>query len=186
MKGRGPRPKPDAAREFDQRLHDRFQWIDGYAEVSGWWRDADLIASLGGAVAGLAEEEDVEVVLAPQSRGTLLGALVAQHLGVGLIELRKDVGAQADTDRWLRARTPLDYRARSLELAIRADLLAIGTRVPFVDEWVDTGGQLLAARTITALARAHWCGGAVIVDALTDPRLRHELSLRSLLHLRDL
>ncbi len=74
MKGRGPRPKPDAAREFDQRLHDRFQWIDGYAEVSGWWRDADLIASLGGAVAGLAEEEDVEVVLAPQSRGTLLGA----------------------------------------------------------------------------------------------------------------
>jgi len=65
---------------------------------------------------------------------------VAQHLGVGLIELRKEPWPSADVDTWLIARTPPDYQDRNLALGIRANLLTPGTRVLFVDDWVDTGG----------------------------------------------
>lgn len=186
MKGRGPRPKPDDRDEFARGLRRGFRWVDSAADVTGWWRDPEVLAGLGPALAELAEDSGAEVVLAPQSRGTLVGALVAQHLRIGLIELRKEVSRLADADRWLVARTPPDYRDRSLQLGIRADLLAPGTRVLFVDEWVDTGGQLAAAHAITGLAGAHWCGAAVVVDALKDPRLRHELAVRSLIRDRDL
>lgn len=186
MKGRGPRPKADAREEFAQRLRGSFRWVGKYAEVTGWWRDPELVASLGPALAELADGTNPDVVMAPQSRGTLTGALVAHHLGIGLIELRKEVSRLADSDEWLVARTPPDYRDRNLELGIRADLLAPGTRVLFVDDWVDTGGQLQAAHTITGMAHAQWCGTAVIVDALADPRLRRDLTVRSLLRVRDL
>ncbi len=186
MKGRGPRPKPDARAEFEERLRSSFRWVRRGADVTGWWRDPELIAMFGPMLGELAEEAAPEVVLAPQSRGTLVGALVAQHLGIGLVELRKEVSRLANSDKWLVTRTPPDYRDRNLELGIRADLLEPGTRVLFVDEWVDTGGQLQAAHAITTLAKAHWCGTAVIVDALADPRLRRELTVRSLVRVREL
>jgi adenine phosphoribosyltransferase len=186
MKGRGPRPRTNAQEEFARRLRDSFRWVGSYADVTGWWRDPELVAGIGPALAELAGDTRPDVVLAPQSRGTLAGALVAHSLGTGLIELRKEVSRLADNDGWLVARTPPDYRDRNLELGIRADLLAPGTRVLFVDDWVDTGGQLQAAHTITEVAHAHWCGTAVIVDALADPRLRRDLNVRSLVRVRDL
>ena len=167
MKDRGPRPKPDARAEFRQRCRrEEFRAERPGSGVPGCWRDAELLAGLGPALGELAADARPEVVLAPQSRGTLVGALVATHLGVGLIELRKEVSRVADNDAWLVARTPLDYRERNLELGIRANLLSPGTRVLFVDDWVDTGGQLLAAHAITTMARANWCGTAVIIDGL--------------------
>ena len=186
MKGRGPLPKPDLQEAFALRLRTGFRWVGTYADVTGWWRDAELVAGLGPALAQLASGSAPDVVLAPESRGTLAGALVAQSLGIGLIELRKEVSRLANSDEWLVARTPLDYRDRNLELGIRADLLAPGTRVLFVDDWVDTGGQLQAGHAITTMAGARWCGAAVIVDALTDPRLRRELDVKSLVRVRDL
>ncbi len=186
MKGRGPRPKPDARAAFHERLRGTFRWEGRFADVTGWWRDPEILAGLGPALAELAADSDADVVLAPQSRGTLVGALVANHMGVGLIELRKEADRFTDQDQWLVARTPLDYRRRNLALGIRAGLLSPGTRALFVDEWVDTGGQLQAAKAITTMARAHWCGAAVVVDALAEPRLRHDLGVRSLIHVRDL
>lgn len=186
MKGRGPRPKPDEREEFLRRLRGSFRWVLGSADVTGWWRDPELVGALGRALADLAADAEPEVVIGPQSRGALVGALVAQHLGIGLIELRKEVSRLAHSDEWLVVHTPPDYRDRNLELGIRADLLAPGTRVLFVDDWVDTGGQLQAAHAITMQAYANWCGTAVIVDALADARLRRELSVRSLVRVRDL
>ncbi|MGC3953315.1 MAG: hypothetical protein QM804_03500 [Propionicimonas sp.] len=111
---------------------------------------------------------------------------MAVHLGVGLIELRKGVTDRFGAEDWLIARTPLDYRDRNLELGIPTGLIPIGARVLFVDDWIDTGGQLMAAHTITTLAKADWSGAAVIVDGLDDPRLRHDYAVRSLLRRRDL
>ena len=74
------------------------------------------------------------------------GALVALELGVGLIELRKDPEPSTVRDRWLMARTPPDHQDRTLKLGLRRDLLPPGSRVLFVDDWIDTGGQTVAAR----------------------------------------
>jgi adenine phosphoribosyltransferase len=191
MKGRGPARKADPRSDFLQLLRSSFHWIyDPYdgdgADVTGWWREPEVLRGLGPALADLVEDADPQVVLAPQSRGTLLGALVAAHLGIGLIEMRKEPEQLSDEDRWIVARTPPDYRDRNLALGIRADLLAPGTRVVFVDDWVDTGGQATAAHRIVEMARAQWCGASVVVDALLDARLRHDLGIRSLLNIRDL
>jgi adenine phosphoribosyltransferase len=116
----------------------------------------------------------------------LLGALVAVELGVGLVELRKDPEPSVDSDRWLAARTPPDYQDRNLRLGVRRDLLPAGSRVVFVDDWIDTGGQAVAARQIVEAAEATWCGVSVIVDALADARLRRDLDVSSIFRERDL
>lgn|GEM_PF-359624 len=183
MKQRGPRPKP-ASLTFAQRLQRHTQ--AGSFRESGWFRDPDLLAEMGPALADLARKEDPDLIVAPQSRGTLLGALVATSLGIGLIELRKEVSRFATTEVWVTASTPLDYRDRNLELGVPEDLLPTGARVVFVDDWIDTGGQMLAAHTITTLARAKWCGTAVLVDGLEDPRLRRDFAVRSILRRQEL
>lgn len=45
-----------------------------------------------------------------------------------------------------------DYRDRNLALGFRVGLIPPGASVVFVDDWVDTGGQLLAARAPADLA----------------------------------
>jgi adenine phosphoribosyltransferase len=102
------------------------------------------------------------------------------------VELRKDPSPSADSERWYVARTPPDYRDRNLLLGARKDHLKTEHRVLLVDDWIDTGGQATGARTIVEQAGASWCGVAVIVDGLRDSRLRRDLDVRALLHLREL
>ena len=73
-------------------LRAAFSWLgdkwdrSGYADMTGWWRDPALLRQLGPALAEPFHELRPTVVLGPQSRGMLLGALVAAELGVGLVE----------------------------------------------------------------------------------------------------
>jgi adenine phosphoribosyltransferase len=144
------------------------------------------LGRLGPALANLFADGEPTLVLGLQSRGALLGALVAAHLGVGLVELRKEPSPAADSDRWLIAHTPPDYRDRNLRLGARRDHLAAGDRVLLVDDWIQTGGQALGAHSIIDQSGATWCGVAVIVDGLSDSRLRRDLDVRSLLNVREL
>ena len=121
------------------------------------------------------------------TRGSSLSVvIVALELGVGLVELRKDPEPSTDSDRWLTARTPPDYQGRNLRLGLRRDLVSTGARVLFVDDWIDSGGQAVAARHIVEAAQATWCGASVIVDALTDARLRRDLAVSSIFRDWDL
>ena len=54
-----------------------------------------------------------------------------------------------------------------------------------VDDWADTGGQLLGLKTLVEEAGARFIGSAVIVDVLSDHAVRRALNLRSLLNLRE-
>lgn len=191
-KDRGPRPKPDADADLLDDLRTAFRWrsdkLDANyaADPTGWWAGASILRRLGPAMARPAAALLPTHVLGPTSRGALLGALVAVELGVGLVELRKDPEPSTDSDRWLTARTPPDYQDRNLKLGLRRDLLPPGSRVLFVDDWIDTGGQAVAARQIVRQARATWCGASVIVDALADARLRHDLEVSCIFRDRDL
>ena len=90
------------------------------------------------------------------------------------------------SDRWLTARAPPDYQDRNLQLGLRRDLLPSTARVLFVDDWIDTGGQAVAAHSLVNQAGATWCGATVIVDALHDSRLRRDLNRRSIFQINDL
>lgn len=56
----------------------------------------------------------------------------------------------------------------------------------FVDDWADTGSTALVTQQLVQDAGAQWAGAVVLVDALSDSRLRRALGLRALLHLREL
>ena len=169
-----------------------FRWrsdrndIARYADPTGWWADASVLGRLGPALAALFEDARPTLIMGPESRGALVGALVATHLEVGLVEMRKDPSPATDSDRWLIAHTPPDYRDRTLRVGARRDHLKAGERVLLVDDWIDTGGQATAARALVDAAGATWCGVAVIVDALNDSRLRRDLRVRTLLTLHEL
>jgi adenine phosphoribosyltransferase len=75
---------------------------------------------------------------------------------------------------------------RNLALGLRRDLLPSTARALFVDDWIDTGGQAVAARKLVDAAAATWCGASVIVDALEDPRLRRDLDVKCLFRVNDL
>ena len=144
------------------------------------------MSSLGPALADLYPEVHPTVILGPQSRGMLLGGLVAVSLGVGMVEVRKGEGPSADSDAWRQRTTPPDYRDRHLTLGFPKELVKAGDQVLFVDDWIDTGGQAQGAHGLVADAGATWLGAAVIVDALTDARLRRDLGVRALIQGREL
>jgi adenine phosphoribosyltransferase len=158
-----------------------------YADVTGLWRDATLLRALGPALAGLFPDLPAPtVVLGPESRGTLIGPLVAAHLGVGFVEVRKNPGPLTDSDSWVRRTTSPDYRDRHLEFGLRRALLQPSDRVLVADDWIETGSQASAIRQIVEGMNVGWIGVACIVDGMTDPRLRRDLGVRSLLRVRDI
>lgn len=183
-------------KDVRSRLISEFRWRSDppvwperpsvYADDSAWWRDSALLAGLGPALAGLFSDSKPTVVMGTESRGSLLGPLVATHLGVGFAEVRKEAERASDDDVWLSRRTPPDYRDRNLELAVRRSVLRNGDGVLFVDDWVASGGQALACQQIVLDAGATWLGAAVLVDGLENASDRRNLNLRAVLRLRDL
>lgn len=190
----GSLPYDSIGRVFEIRelLRSSFRWRgdrtdrDSYADVTGWWRDADILAHIGTELGALFPDERPTVVMGTQSRGSLLGVLTAQSFGVGFAEVRKDPVRSADSDAWWETSTGPDYRDKHLRLGVRRSVLRRGDSVLFVDDWIDTGAQAEACFKLVQMAGSRWIGAAVVVDALERPSLRREIRVRSLLHIRDL
>lgn len=157
-----------------------------YADYSAWWRDAEILAGIGPALAGLFRDVEPTVIVGTESHGFLLGPLVATFLGIGFAPVRKQPERTSDDEVWLVRRTPPDYRDRHLDLAVRSSVLRPGDRALLVDEWAATCGQALACRQLVEDARATWLGAAVVVDAAESSADRRALNLRGLLHVREL
>jgi adenine phosphoribosyltransferase len=178
--------------ELRSRLKHSFAWVGDAgttsrgADRSGWTRDADIVQAIGPALRGLFSDHQPTVIFAPPSSGYLFGALVAQSLGVAFVGASKERRGLSDSDKWLAARTPLDYRGRNMELSFRARLIKGNDRVLVVDDWADTGGQLSAMAVLVEKSGARYVGSAVVVDGLIDHTIRRRLEVRSLLNLRDL
>lgn len=178
--------------DLRERLVASFRWIgdrtdpDYRADVTGWWRDPEVLGNIGAGLAELFSDERPTVVMGTQSRGSLLGVLTAQYLGIGFAEVRKNPGRAAASDAWWVISTAPDYRDEHLRMGLRRTLLKSGDSVLFVDDWADTGAQASACRSLVEMSGARWCGGAVVVDALKQSSMRRTLRARSLLNVRDL
>ncbi|NUU21279.1 MAG: adenine phosphoribosyltransferase [Streptomycetaceae bacterium] len=174
-----------------RRLQETFAWRDTpvgvFADLSGWWRDPELLAMLGPALAEMhtgAAGRRPTVVAGIETRGLVLGPLTAVHLGVGFVEVRKEYriageGQRDGDDPMLRAETPPEYQDGGLTLMAPRRLFGPGDRVLLVDEWIESGAQANAVRRMVAEAGAEWAGVAVIVDASAAP-VRERLGVRAL------
>jgi adenine phosphoribosyltransferase len=102
--------------------------------------DPALFSRVTHALAEAFRTDRVTHVAAIESRGFLIGAPVAQHLGAGLIPLRKPGKLPA---RRHREEYALEYGTDALEA--HEDACAAGARVLVVDDVLATGGTAAAA-----------------------------------------
>ncbi len=91
-------------------------------------RTVDLLTVLSG-------DRPVDKVVAIESRGFILGGVLASRLGAGFVPVRKPGKLPAKT---LRASYALEYGTDTLE--IHEDALEKGERVLIVDDVIATGG----------------------------------------------
>jgi adenine phosphoribosyltransferase len=99
---------------------------------------AGLDEAVGG-LAALAKPLEVELVVAAEARGFILGAALARELGAGFVPARKPGKLPHET---VSAEYVLEYGVDALEL--HADALAGGARVLVHDDLLATGGTAAA------------------------------------------
>jgi adenine phosphoribosyltransferase len=174
------------------RLVDAFRWVDVgpdsthlVSDVTGWWRDPFVLTTVGPALADLFRDDRPTVVISPEKGGFILGPLVASALGVGFVEAYKSTRTRQIADQVVWRSTGLDYRGREFSLGVRARHVGASERVLLVDDWADTGAQLVALRELVLDIGASYLGAAVIVNGCAE-RVCDQLRLRSLLRRTDL
>jgi len=147
-------------------LRERIRNIPDFPKPGIVFRDITPLlldpASLDAAVAGIASFArplSVDLVLAAEARGFILGAAVARELGVGFVPARKPGKLPWDT---VSAEYVLEYGVDALEM--HADALADGTRVLLHDDLLATGGTAAALASLAEGAGAVIAGCAFLVE----------------------
>jgi len=110
-------------------------------------------------LARYAGERDVDVVVAAEARGFILGAAVAARVGAGFIPARKPGKLPAATD---SVEYALEYGVDALEM--HSDALAGGTRVLVHDDLLATGGTAGAVCELVERAGAEVVACAFLIE----------------------
>ena len=124
----------------------------GFKDITTLMADA---GALDAAVTALADEvrgADVDMIVAAEARGFLLGPALARELGAGFILARKPGKLPHDT---VKAEYALEYGTDTLE--VHSDALSAGARVVVHDDLLATGGT---AKAVCELAER--LGGEVV------------------------
>lgn len=105
---------------------------------------------------------DVDLVVAAEARGFMLGGALARALGAGFVPARKRGKLPSET---VRAEYALEYGVDALEM--HSDALAGGARVLIHDDLLATGGTAAALADLVQQLGAEVVGCAFLVE-LTD------------------
>ncbi len=128
-----------------------------------FWDLAALLADGAGLAAATrllaADAGGADVIVGIEARGFLLGAAVAQSLGLGVVAVRKEGKLPLVA---ARRSYLLEYGEATLELP--ADVLAPGTRALLVDDVLATGGTAAAACELVESVGARVAGVSVVLE----------------------
>ena len=111
------------------------------------------------SLASWARPLEIDLVLAAEARGFILGAAVARELGVGFVPARKPGKLPGET---VSAEYILEYGVDALEM--HADALSDGPRVLLHDDLLATGGTARALAELSEGAGAVVAGCAFLVE----------------------
>jgi len=100
-----------------------------------------------------------EAVVGPEARGFIFGPLLANHLGIAFVPVRKSGKLPADT---IRAEYSLEYGSNTLEM--HTDALHSGQKVVIVDDLLATGGTVGACAELCAAQGAEVVGSLFVIE----------------------
>jgi adenine phosphoribosyltransferase len=126
-----------------------------FKDITPLLLDARALDSAVGRLAAVAEPLSIDLVVAAEARGFILGGALARALGAGFVPARKPGKLPHET---VSAEYVLEYGVDALE--VHADALAGGTRVLIHDDLLATGGT---AGALCELAES--LGGVVVALA---------------------
>ncbi len=148
--------------EFSELLTKSFPFVNDHPDIAGLFRDAEILQHLGAGIAGSFLQNGITKVLAPEARGPVLGALVAEFLHAGLILMRKEGRNHPGAD--TRFRSEPIWNGEEEDFQTRSFDLEPADRVLVVDDWVTTGNTIRAAKNFVLAVGATYVGASVIVN----------------------
>jgi adenine phosphoribosyltransferase len=135
-----------ATAAFDLQLKSKIRGVPDFPKPGILFYDiTTLLQDAEGfrmAIDGLAlpfKDQGIELVVGVESRGFILGAVVADRIGAGFSPVRKPGKLPSKT---MKASYELEYGSDSLE--IHHDAIGSGQRVLIVDDLLATGGTAKA------------------------------------------
>jgi adenine phosphoribosyltransferase len=140
-----------------------------FFDVTTLLRDRDGFRLTIDAMSKPYQNSGVDVVVGIESRGFILGAAVADRLGVGFVPVRKVGKLPAAT---IRATYDLEYGSDSLEM--HRDAIETGQRVLIVDDLLATGGTSKATVDLVKQLGGTVAGVAFLIE-LVDLQGRAKL-----------
>lgn len=100
-----------------------------------------------------------DAIVAPESRGFILGSYLAYPYRCGFVPLRKQGKLPGDTH---KITYKLEYGTATLE--VHTDALAPGSKVLYVDDLLATGGTARASLDLIAKLGAEPVGAAFLIE----------------------
>jgi adenine phosphoribosyltransferase len=130
-----------------------------FKDITPLLLDARALDAATVALADWARPREVELVVAAEARGFILGAALARELGAGFVPARKPGKLPHET---VSAEYVLEYGVDALEM--HADALAGGARVLVHDDLLATGGTARALAELVSGRGAQVVGCAFLVE----------------------
>jgi adenine phosphoribosyltransferase len=130
-----------------------------FKDITPLLLDATALDQAVSELAALARPLSVDLVVAAEARGFILGAALARELGVGFVPARKPGKLPSET---VSAEYVLEYGIDALEM--HADALAGGIRVLVHDDLLATGGTAAAVCKLVEELGAVVAGCAFLVE----------------------
>ncbi len=154
--------------DFLSNLRDAIRTVPDFPQEGIMFRDITPVLSDPGLMSGITEHfaNDLEglgwrpeAVIGPEARGFIFGPLLAGHLGIPFVPIRKPGKLPADT---IRAEYSLEYGSNTLEM--HTDALHSGQKVVIVDDLLATGGTVGACAELCAAQGAEIVGSLFVIE----------------------
>lgn len=130
-----------------------------FRDITTLWKDGRLLRMSTDVLYEHYKNKRVEAVLGIEARGFVVGAPLAERLGVGFIPLRK-VGKLPGAK--ISESYDLEYGTATLEM--HRDAVEKGERILVVDDLIATGGTALAAAKLVEVLQGKVAGFAFVVE----------------------
>ena len=130
-----------------------------FKDITPLLLDPDALSAAVDGLVEIARPLDVDVVVAAEARGFILGAALAREIGAGFIPARKPGKLPAEV---VTARYALEYGLDALE--VHEDAVAGRPRVLVHDDLLATGGTARALCDLAGMRGATVVGCAFLVE----------------------